>query len=415
MRVVALVFVLTCFDPMSGAVTCDSDETTTCIVKQQQVPANRPFEIVRTNGVSVTNLNIFKTNMPQLPSTIFISYPNVSVLVLRNNGLKQLEAENFENADKLEALNVLNQPITKITNGTFRSCIGLESLNIWYCQVAEMGANALVGLHNLKALSLHNNLITDLHPKLFASLLQLRVFDVNANRIKTLNSQLFINNPELAYVWFSSNQIEELPQDLFQANERLVKLECSKNLLRSVRTFGFREVYSGFNRIKRLQIDSGLEMLRINGNFLELIECANADLSTINHIYLPNNSLTNFNCIRDMANLTELNVSENKLHRPTQADFTNLTKVNSLEIFDQRRFLKVPAKIFSPMKSIQVLRVDRLVDYRNLRQLFPILSKVWLSTDSWNCSYVQRVAITLGQQKIQMKFNKFQLCKTGKT
>lgn len=412
--VAALVFIFTCFDPISGAVTCDNDETTTCLVKHQQVAGNRPFEIVRTNGMSMTNLNIFKTNMPQLPSTIFISYPNISVLTLRNNGLKKLEAENFENADKLKTLHVLNQPITKITNGTFRSCINLENLNIWNCQVAVIEANALVGLHNLKALSLRSNLITDLHPKLFASLLKLKVLEVIANRIKTLNSQLFTNNPELAYVWFSSNQIEELPQDLFQANERLVKLDFSNNLLKSARTFGAREVYFEFNRIRRLQIDSGLEMLRVNSNFLEFIECSNADLSTITHIHLPNNSLTNFNCIRDMANLTDLNVSENKLHRPTQADFANLTKVKSLNIFDQRRFLKVSAKIFSPIESIQVLRVDGLVDYRNLRQLFPSLSKVWLSTDSWNCSYVQRVAISLGHQKIQMSFNKFsqQFCKT---
>lgn len=395
-------------EPISGAVTCDSDKSAYCFVTNQTVSANEDFRILRTNGMPITDVILFNTVMPQLPTTIFTSYPNISFLSLSSNGLMQVSVKSFANAVKLKKLYIFDQPLTRITNGTFRSCTILEDLQITGCKVAVVEANAFLGISNLNSLSLSRNRITVLHPMLLASLPNLFIFYANENMIKKLSNQLFSKNPSLVSVSISGNQLTELPADLFQANKYLDSLDITDNLLTNIRTFGAKDVYLDSNRIKRLQLDSGLKKILMNNNFLEVIECANADLTTIDRVFLSNNSLQNLNCIRDMANLTELDVSENKLPRPTQAAFTKLQKMKILTMFNQTRFSKIAAKALSPLKSILILRLDRLVDYRNLRQLFPSLFMISLSTRSWNCSYVQRVVNALSRQKVRLNYNNVQ-------
>jgi hypothetical protein len=161
------------------------------------------------------------------------------------------------------------------------------------------------------------------------------------------------------------------------------------------------------NRLKQLQIDYGTETLHVNDNQLEILDCKSVALLSLKRVYASNNSLTNFKCIQDMTNLTDLDLSDNLFARPMQDVFKNLTKIRDFGIFNQTKFLKVAAKTFSPMRSISALRIDRLIDYRNIRQLFPNITQISLTTRTWNCSYTHQVAKVLARQKILMNYNNF--------
>lgn len=352
-------------------------------------------------------ISLSDNEMPVMPATIFTSYPNTSFLIVSNNGLKQLSAKLFANAVKLKTLSLCDELFTRIANATFRSCPNLESLKVSNNRIAVIESNAFQGLSRLNMLDVTNNSIEVLHPMVLAPLTNLNVLIANSNKIKKLSSQLFLKNLRLLEVSFYRNQLVELPEDLFQANNFLKSLQFIDNLLTSARTYGSQAVYLEFNQIKKLQIDSGLNKLSIRHNFLEDIECASADLTTIDRAFFNNNSLTSLNCIRDMVNLTELEVSANKLIRPSQQAFAKLSKLQILEIFNQTRFTNVAAKIFSPLKTIASLKVDRLVQYRNLRQLFPLLSMVSLTTHKWNCSYTQQIVNVLSRQKIILLHNNY--------
>lgn len=395
------------FDPSSAIVNCDNDNYGLCYVRNQQVSDIEVFQISRTSGVPITDLIISSSEMPIIPSTIFTSYPNISFLSLSSNGLTKLAIKNFANAGKLQRLFIQNGLLTRITNATFRSCISLENLQVSSQNVKTIELNAFLGLNNLNTLSFTNNSLEVLHPLLFSKLPNLSVLMMDLNKIKKLSSNLFRSNPILMTVSFVNNRLTQLPSDLFSANPLIESIYLSFNLLKNAQTFGSKIYDASSNNLKQLQIVAGTESLHADDNFLEVIDCADVNLTSIKRLYLSNNSLANLDCIRDMSNLTDLDVTRNKFLRPTKVDFVNLTNIRFLAMFNQTKFQKIAAATFSAMKSIGNLRIDRFVDYRNLRQLFPSIYLISLTTRTWNCSYTKQVANALSRQKIRMNYNNY--------
>lgn len=388
-----------------AAVSCANDRYPICYVDKQQISSDDTFEIGRSNGVAIDALLLIENKMPILPSTIFISYPNITFLSVSQSEFKQISVKNFANAGKLKKLFFQLGVLTRLSNGTFKTCISLENLQINSNKLSILEINAFQGLKNLNNLALVNNSIEVLHPLLFANLPNLVVLMVENNRIKKLSNQLFLQNPSLYMVSFNFNQLTDLPADLFRGNDFINTLSVTNNLLTSVRTFGIKFIDFGNNKIKTLQIDSGLEKILIENNFLEVISCENANLSTIKRVFFTNNSLTNFNCIRDMENLTEIEASMNNFVKPTLTTFAKLTQMKYFKMFNQKRILAIGPKVFSTMTSLSQLRVDRLVEYRNLAQLFPSLFLIGATTTKWNCSYTKKVVKVLNTQKLTLTFN----------
>lgn len=410
------LLVLWCLGLTTAAVTCDSEKTTICYVRKQKISATESFEVLRSTPF--TDLILSNTDMPNLPSTIFTSYPNITFLSGSNNGLKVLSLKNFANAGKLKKLFLSYGNLARISNGTFRNCFSLENLQMTSHKISHVAAQAFQGLTNLHSLSLGNNSIEVLHEDVFSMLPNLNILSLDMNKLKSLSSNIFKANSALFLAVFSENQLVELPQDLFSSSPELQSLNFDKNLLQSARTYGSSFADFSSNQIGRMKVDSGTQTLFINDNLIEKLECESVDLTSFKKVYASNNKLTNFGCIRDMENLTDLDVSDNNFARPTQDVFMKLTQIRDLRMYNQTKFLKVSAKIFSPMRSISALRTDRLIDYRNLRQLFPNLMQISLTTRTWNCSYTQQVAKALSRQAIYMNYNNFRdrsICNINQT
>lgn len=402
---IILLSVMSFFKPGSAAVSCTADTSSFCFVNGQKVLEGESFQISRSSDVTVTDLVMSETEMPVINPSIFTSYPNLSFLSLSRNGIKQLELKSFANSGKLNKLFIDANFLTRIANATFRSCTSLKNLQIWQNQIKIVEINAFQGLTNLLSLSLAMNKIEFLHPKLFQSLPNLQTLLMESNKIKKFSASIFQNNPELRYVNFNNNQLIELSPDLFKSCPQINSIYFSRNYLVIAENYGAQYVDLSYNSLKKLQITPGTYTLHVHDNFLETIECLDDNVNTFTRVYAYNNSLTSFNCISDMKNLTDLDLTLNKFSRPTQDVFTNLSQLKTFALFNQTKFLKTSAKSFAPLIALQSLRVDRLVDYRNLRQLFPNIYMLSLTTRTWNCSYTQQVAKALSRQKIIMNYN----------
>jgi neutral trehalase len=205
-------------------------------------------------------------------------------------------------------------------------------------------------------------------------------------------------------VAFTSNLLEELPPNLFESNQFISSIHFDQNLLTTARTYGAEFVELSSNKLSQLKLDARTKILHANNNFLSSFDCAD-DLTSYERVFTNNNSLTNFKCVKDMENIYDLQISDNKLLRPNPGIFNKLVKMKDLRLYNQPKFDKVAAKVFAPMKKLAVLRVDRFVDYRNLKQLFPELFMIALSTKTWNCSYTTQVSKALARQRIRMNYN----------
>lgn len=385
---------------------CTSEYLGTCQVRNQTISATDSFDLLKINGSPVTDLFLIYSEMPKMPNTIFTNYPNVSFLSISYNGIKELSLNNFANALKLKKAFLRNGDLTRLTNATFRSCIQLESLVISNHKITVIESNAFQGLRNLISLSLDQNSISKLSTSVFETTPNLEYLSVNENQITTLSSTLFSKNQNLDFISFCDNQLTNLPSDIFSSVPLLSSLYLTNNHLTNISTFGAKYVDIRSNFLKTVKIVEGIQTLHLTNNFIERLQCDNA-ISSITRMYAGNNSLTNFNCIKNMENLTDLNLLGNKFSRLNQSVFVKLNKLKDISFYNETQFTKLLAKSFAPLKTLLYLRVDKLVTYTNLRQLFPSLFMLSLSPRTWNCNYTQKVANTLTVQKIRMNYNNY--------
>lgn len=400
-----IVFVLLNIKSISAAVSCDVDSGIFCYVRNQAVSATEQFQVTRSNDNPFTILILSSTVMPVLSSTIFMDYPNITFLSMSDNGFKAIYMKNFANAVKLEKLFISNGLLKRINNGTFRNCPNLVNLQITNHNISIVEVYAFQGLTKLNSLSLQNNSIEVLRPLVFSMLPNLNSLILDLNRIKMLGAKLFAQNTQLFYLTIESNQLTSVNSNAFNENQQINSIYLNNNFLTSVRTFGAQYVDLSFNSLTSVRIDPGTQTLHLHDNFISTLSCDNTNLSSIQRLFAANNSLPNFNCIRDMDGLKELDVTRNKFPRPAQAVFAKLTNLTQLTMFNQTKFLKIAVKVFSPLKNLGVLRVDRLIAYKNVRQVLPKIYMVSLITRTWNCSYTQQVANVLSSQGILMNYN----------
>jgi hypothetical protein len=205
-------------------------------------------------------------------------------------------------------------------------------------------------------------------------------------------------------VILSGNQIEALPNDLFQSQVSLASLHADKNQMVTAQSYGASYVDFSFNKLRNFTISSGEKTVHIKDNLIRKLICSSTNL-TVQRLYADNNLLTNFLCIRDMTNLTDLSIINNKMPKPTKKPFLNLTKLRSFQMFNMTRFTSVPAKIFTPLTSLSNLRVDRLAAYKNLNITIPKIYILGLTTVTFSCTFLSSVSSILKAQRISLTFN----------
>lgn len=393
-----LLYILISLSFVNGDYTCES-QSSICSIDGQSISASDPFIITGNETSAITFLIISNVFMPQAPQTIFTNYPDISSFTIANTSLQEISPTVFKNALKLTILLIIYGEITTLNNGSFVHCGKLQSLQVVSQQLSSIDILAFQGLKNLQYLILSDNYLTFLHPLIFTVLPKLMCFIIENNLLTTIDSQQFVKNPLLLAVTLSGNHLKTIPNDLFQAQTFLESFHADNNQLVTAQTFGASYVDVSFNKLRNFTISSGEKTVHIDNNVIRKIICGSTNL-TVQRFYADNNLLSNFLCIRDMTNLTELSVTNNKMPKPTKKAFLKLINLVELEMVNMTRFTTVPAKVFSPLKSLSNLRVDNLAGYKNLNITFPNLYIIGLSTKSWNCTYISYVKNILESQNI---------------
>lgn len=341
--------------------------------------------------------------MPVLPP-IFTSYPELTSFTASNTSLKEISASSLVNSKNLQSLMFRTGLITILKNRTFKECESLKNLQITSHKISMIETEAFFGLNNLTSLYFIDNKLTSIHPDVFGTLPKLNNIVLSKNQLTTLDAKTFSKNPELISVGLESNQISELPANLLQYQKPLSSFYVTNNQLKSMQTYGAIYFEGSLNQLTILNITPFTEYVMVSDNRLNKLNCANKTLS-VKSLYARKNSLTNFACIRDMTNLTSLDLNINSLSKITQKAFLKLTKLKYMTIYNQTKLQTLVPKAFAPLKNLTNLQVDRLRNYKNLRQILPSLNFLYLTTATWNCNHTKNVSDTLFSQKIRMSYN----------
>jgi Leucine-rich repeat (LRR) protein len=316
--------------------------------------------------------------------------------------LKQIRINDFKNGLKLRNIFFYKTQIQVVPSQVFRLCKNLDQLTLTTSPIQRIAKGAFGNLRKLNSLVLTELPLITFPSNMLANLTALTELIFEGCNLTTLPSDFFVNNQNLTKVLLKDNKLESLSDEIFDPLERLDVLNLENNNLLKVVTSRAREFLAQNNRIQEIHISAFAGYVNVDNNFIEKITCDNGLNVTL--VSFSNNSLTNFNCLRNMAKAFLMSLDNNKFSKLSSKSFTNLRAIRTLKLNGNPE-LKPTAKMFSPLSLLRELYVDRLTTgYKNLRQQYPDLTMLYLTTRSWNCSFLKQVANTLNTQKIYLRF-----------
>lgn len=378
---------------------------TGCVVSSP-IPIAKDASITFTNmDNNLTFLELSNCIFDTIPMNIFVEHPKLSGFKISNNGLKQVQINNFKNANQMSVLTINSNSITVLKNSTFYYCPNIkEATFIANVNLKIIEPATFKGLTKLMTLTITGSKLDGLR-NIFDVLPKLTILYASNNTLTTLNENLFQYNVNLEDINLSNNQFVELPANLFDKVKNLKTLDLAYNKLLTVSTYRADVVHLNENELKTLHVTEITTQVIGYSNFIETLTCATT--LSVTYMYLTNNSLTNMNCIARMQNLTMLFLEQNKFTKVSRQSFVNLVLLNELKL-SENKIMKLSPKMFSPCKVLRSLQVDNLLGYKGLKQLFPKLNVINLTTRNWKCEFLTKVvAVTIDQSIYLMSNNEY--------
>lgn len=377
---------------------------TSCRITGGSVLPDEILTISNADPKNVTILTFDGTNFTVLPQNIFISFPLVKTFFVSQTILQRLIINDFKNALNLKTVFFYETQLQVIPSQLFRNSPNIESLTFTTSPITKISKGAFGNLRKLKSLSLTYLSLTMYPSNMLMNQTALEMLDMESCGLTTLPPDFFKNNLNLTRIDLKYNKIESLPDELFDPLEFLEFVTLNGNNLVRLSTGKSREIDVQNNQLQELHITAFTKFIIADNNFISKITCNEA--STITYASFSNNSLSNFICIRNMVQIKLLQLDDNKLVGLSSKAFNKLQSLVNLKL-NGNPTLKTTIKMFRSLSMLRTLWVDRFSSgYKNIRQQHPELSMLYLTTRSWNCSFLKQVANTLNSQKIYLRYIK---------
>jgi Leucine-rich repeat (LRR) protein len=355
--------------------------------------------IVYTNlGKNFTAFEIYSSEIANIFQNLFIDFPFLQTFTISDSIFSTIRSTDFNGANRLIYLYLVNTTVKALTNNIFQNCKNLIILSVVNGVLDSIDKDALKGLKKLKQLNFFKNQLAELQSGTLDDMLNLVSFNCYMNSITAIPSDLFNKATKLEAIDFSFNKIVTIDDTTFSNLPVLNTISLNDNQL-----IGFKAPQAAFliltnNQIKIFHISQHIQQLSIANNSLEKITCdKNLGATEIN---ANQNNLRNLLCIKSMVNLTNLDVSRNKISKLNKKPFTRLTKLWYLNINGNPKRI-FPTNMFTSLQTLITLRVDGLRNYQIVKKVLPKLIQIKINTDNWNCSHAEKVAEFLEKQRIK--------------
>ncbi|KAL5237361.1 hypothetical protein ACI65C_004771 [Semiaphis heraclei] len=245
-------------------------------LKKLDVSHNRLTEIHESYfsvNKELEELSISHNSLSEFPSSLAAN-PNLKILDLRNNEIKQMKKNN---------LNILNE-------GAFQQ------------------------LPNLTILEMEGNNLNTLPSYGIQSLPNLMVVKMARNKLVSLPSAAMVNLPMLQIVELQQNQLNEIASDAFVGIPNLIMMNLSHNYLNGMEK-------SGLNNLRNL------EVLDLSHNKLKQITTRSIqNMHSLIMLKLDNNRLCNIvgSPFEGMSRLRVLSLRDNKMTSLSESTFNSI-------------------------------------------------------------------------------------------
>lgn len=351
---------------------------------------------------NLTGYYFITCSFDQIFPNLFVNSPQLATLYISMGTLSALKPEDFKGANKFNILNFYNVSLASLPNSLFQYSPNLVQIVIKISKIASIGKTAFSGLKSLQSLSVSQSYLQALEPGTLDDLISLVSFEISASSLSSIPANFFQYNTKLVTVNLYSNKLVEISNGIFDNLKNLNTLSLNNNNIKTTDNLNFMYIYLYNNQLNEFYIGDQVKFIDLRNNQLKRLKCGGILKTT--EANLAYNNLTNLFCIRNMVNLTNLDVSFNSLRQLIRKPFRNMTKMWYLKVLGNPLKKVVRPMRFQDLKQLISLDASVLFNYRNLRNLFPKMTTLTLETMTWSCNRTTHVSNVLKTQKINIKF-----------
>lgn len=185
----------------------------------------RPFEPLKNNLVY---LSIIRNEISEIPNEIFVDLIRLKKLVLRDSQISSISVGAFKNLKTLEVLLLSGNKITQVLPKTL-SDVTVKTLDLSFNKINNIAKHAFS--NNLILLNLKKNELQILEDETFSNLQSLEMLILSKNKFQRLNKNTFKGLSNLSKLDLSKNQIETIEPDTFSSLHELMFLYLKYNRL----------------------------------------------------------------------------------------------------------------------------------------------------------------------------------------
>lgn len=322
--------------------------------------------VTRNRFKKIINLDLYRcrTKPYDNPSDCIDDSTFLQYLDISKHSFQKIQSNTFANIGKcLQYLILQNNNVLEIHENAFNALPDLKYLDLSQNHINQFGHSTnLLEKLNLHFLNLSSNRLESIH-YFNKSLSRIEIVDLSYNQLKMIriqgtNESLKHENShqESKYWWNSQTLTSENNEIKYQTKH----LNLSNNQIRSFKIENFNEIITlnlASNHIQSLTnsiINSkNLKNLNLSSNHLKYFDLT--ETTSIEYLDLSSNLIQylNKNVLKNLQNLTMLNLSNNKIIIKSQS-FTFLTNLNLLNL-NFNKIQQIPVHSFCGLMNLKEL------------------------------------------------------------
>lgn len=422
--------------PASVNIKCDSISNYQrgrkyCIIKGVKSDENTTFTYEPSFfAIFKTEMLFDSCDLHSIPTAIFTEFPNLKTLYTWNSALVVVSKTDFLNAFKLKELDLSYNRISELLDSTFFWAIDLEIIKLEKNRLNRLEKLAFHGLISLRTLSLAHNQLEVLARGTFDVMPRLRILFLQNNRIRSIDVKLFTRNTELREIQMQDNHIVQLSGSTFAHLHKLNHFDIHDNPIVGLDHIVVDSIYTNIRNIScgGAYIGNRTEKLLASHNRIEYVIVESASKNVV-ELDLAFNRLMAFANLTELLNLRELDISDNQIADIGLNSFASMTKLVDLRLknsglrmvdfglFSHKPKLKVldisfnglgeiDLNMFTALQNVRSLYLEGNsiveMDMSSIRNFFPLLSKIGISKNSWNCLNLAMAVKVLESNHIEL-------------
>lgn len=419
-------------------IRCDSisnifDGRRYCVIKDLKGDENSTFEYVPSFfSIFKTELVFDKCTLSSIPQGLFKAFPHLKTVYTWNSGMKTVSKSDFRDAAELRVIDMSKNQIEIVEHSTFFKAIDLEFIDLSENKIVVVEMNAFHGLIHLRTLHLQTNLIDEIVPGTFDTLPAMETIHLNGNVLQSIDEHLFAHNAKLKSILLHNNRIKTISGITFQHLRQLMHFDIHNNPTENLDLLIVDSEYTNIRNINCRGCYIGSKTKRLSASQNHISYVIQNGTGKIQELDISNNNLFSVKNLTELVYLKELDLSHNNIQDIDITTFANMTQLETLKLkqcgfnrisygsFSHKLKLKIldisynelhtiDLNMFAALNNLESLSIDgnnlTEINLSEIKQYFPMLTKIGISKNNWNCASLAEVIKVLGSSSIELSSN----------